>query len=101
MQEKRLGLKLLTCALKVTLQGGGGQVGTTLEVYLHLPGVPSSIQTAMPRVETELRWPDGGIGMGRSGGNIIGEDGWARPGCSPINLASGQLTSRSSVSPAA
>lgn len=58
MQEKRLSLKLLTCALKVTLQDGA-QVGMTLEVYLHLPGVPSSIQTAMPRVETELRRPDG------------------------------------------
>lgn len=40
-------------------------------------------------------------GGAQNGANIIGEDGWARPGCSPINLASGQLTSRSSVSPAA
>lgn len=74
----------------------GTQVGATLEVYLHFPGVPSSMQTAMPRVE---RNSEGlmGDGEGRSGGNIIGEDRWARPGCSPINLASGQLTSRSSV----
>lgn len=49
IQEKRLHLRLLTCALKVTLQDRA-QVEMTLEAYLHLPGVPSSIQTAMPRV---------------------------------------------------
>lgn len=88
-------------ALNLCAQGHLARWGPRGDYKLALPGVPSFIQKAMPRVETELGGPGWGIRMGRNGGNIIGEDGWARPGCSPINLASGQLTSRSSVSPAA
>lgn len=78
--------------LKVTLEDGT-YVGTTLPSSLALSSGPSFNQKVVLRVETELRGPDGGIRVGRNGENVIGEDGWARPGCSPINLASGQLTS--------
>lgn len=91
-------LKLLDHLLKVILQDGD-QIG--FQVFCLPLQCSVHYSEGYAQGGAGIRRPGGACRWAGNGGNIIGEDGWAHPGCSPINLASGQLTSRSSVSPAA